>query len=126
MRRLAVMLAALLVSLAGTPALAHFDEADRYTHGACPASAINRVDPVNVVFTSWGTWGRAESQVESHAGWTAASGSAQSFAEHGGCGPMHTQRASGHGSRFHVRVRGQHPDAALGWTVFIELHRVGH
>ena len=123
MHRLALaLLAVALVSLAGTPALAHFDGADRYTHATCPASAANRVDPINVVFTSWGTWGRAESQVESHAGWTATSGSTQSFGEHGSCSPLHTQRASGNGSRFHVRLRGQHPDATLGWTALAAAH----
>ena len=29
---------------------------------------------------------------------------------------MHIQRASGLGSRFHVRVRGQHQDPVLGWV----------
>jgi hypothetical protein len=110
------------VSLAGSPALAHLDTADRYTHNACPPSAANRVDPVNVVFTTWGTWGRAESQIMSHAGWTATSGSTQSFADHGACLPMHAQRASGHGSRFHVRLRGQHPDETLGWTATAAAH----
>ena len=123
MHRLALaLLAAALVSLPGTTALAHFDGADRYTHAACPASAANRTDPVNVVFTSWGTWGRAESQVESHASWTTASGAMQSFGDHDSCSPLHTQRASGDGSRFHVRVRGQHPDATLGWTALAAAH----
>ncbi len=123
MHRLAfALVAALLASFAVTPALAHFDASDPYTHAACPASAANRVDPVNVVFTGWGTWARAASQVESHAGWTATSGSTQFFAEHGGCVPIHAQRASGQGSRFHVRLRGQHPDAALGWTAFASAH----
>jgi hypothetical protein len=111
-----------VVSLAGTPALAHLDTADPYTHSGCPTRAANRVDPINVVFTKWGTWGRAESQVVSHAGWTATSGSIQSFADHGNCFAMHTQRASGHGSRFHVRVRGQHPDAVLGWAAVAAAH----
>ncbi|MGI8479652.1 MAG: hypothetical protein ACR2M2_07320 [Gaiellaceae bacterium] len=123
MHRLAlVVVVASVVALAGTPALAHVDTTDRYTHKACPASAVNRVDPINVVFTSWGTWGRAASQVESHAGWTEASGSAQSFTDHGGCAPMHTQRASGQGSRFHIRLRGQHADAPLGWTATAAAH----
>lgn len=82
----------------------------------------NGIDPINVVFTIWGTWGRAESQVESHAGWTASSGSAQAFTDHGGCVAMHTQRASGHGSRFHIRLRGQHADATLGWTATAAAH----
>jgi len=123
MRRFLAAVAVLfVVLLAGSPALAHFDTADRYTHSACPASAANRVDPINVVFWAWGTWGRVESQIVSHAGWTATSGSTQSFADHGACFAMHTQRASGHGSRFHVRVRGQHPDGMLGWTAAAAAH----
>lgn len=53
-------LAAATLLLAGVPpAAAHFDAAGRYTHGRCPATPSTRVDPVNVVFTGWGTWGRA-------------------------------------------------------------------
>ena len=104
------------------PALAHFDASARYTHRSCPGSAATRVDPINVVFTGWGTWGRAESQIGAHAGWTDGSGTAQSFVDHGGCFAMHAQRASGRGSRFHVRVRGQHPDPALGWTATAAAH----
>jgi hypothetical protein len=126
MRRI-VVLAALATGVAGALvaarlAPAHFDPADPYTHAECPASSANRVDPINVVFTGWGTWGRAVSQIESHLGWTATSGSAQSFADHGRCYAMHAQRASGHGSRFHVRVRGQHKDAELGWTATGDAH----
>jgi hypothetical protein len=124
MRPLAVLLAisgAVLAAGAGV-AHAHFDRGAPYTHEGCPASFENRVDPVNVVFTGWGTWGRAESQIESHAGWTATSGTTHSFVDHGACRPMHTQRASGEGTRFQVRVRGQHPDAALGWTATGDAH----
>lgn len=123
MRRSAFVLAVTSVlALAGTPALAHFDAADPYSHASCPASAANRVDPINVVFTTWGTWGRAVSQIETHAGWTQTTGSAQAFVDHGSCAPMHAQRANGHGSRFHVRLRGQHADAALGWSAAASAH----
>jgi hypothetical protein len=124
MRFLAAVSAILLVVLASRAdaGLAHFDGGAPYTHGSCPAAFENRVDPVNVVFTGWGTWGRAESQIESHAGWTAASGSLQSFVDHEACRPMHTQRASGEGTRLHVRLRGQHPDPALGWTAMGDAH----
>ena len=120
-------LATLLVSVAASlvavvAASAHVDPADPYTHKACPASAENRVDPINVVFTGWGTWGRAVSQIESHVGWTATSGTEQSFTDHGLCYPMHAQRASGEGSRFHVRLRGQHKDASLRWTTWGDAH----
>jgi hypothetical protein len=104
------------------PALGHFDVTDRYTHRSCPASVANRSDPVNVVLTTWGTWGRAGSQIVAHAGWTATSGSTQSFVDHGGCFAMHTQRASGTGSRFHVRLRGQHQDPTLGWVAAASAH----
>jgi hypothetical protein len=114
-------LVALGAALAG-PASAHFDASSRYTHRACPATIENRVDPVNVVFHAWGTWGRVVSQIESHAGWTATSGSTQSFTDHGGCHDAHAQRASGEGTRFHVRVRGQHPDPSLGWTATGDAH----
>ena len=104
------------------PAFAHFDVSDRYTHRSCPATVANRTDPVNVVFTGWGTWGRAESQIESHADWSATTGTTQSFVDHGSCFPMHSQHASGQASRFHVRLRGQHPDAVLGWTTTGDAH----
>jgi hypothetical protein len=119
---LAAVLTALGMAVVGPSALAHFDATGGYTHRECPGTPGNRVDPVNVVFTSWGTWGRAVSQIESHAGWTATSGSSQSFVDHGGCVAMHTQRASGDGSRFHLRIRGQHSDAALGWTATGDAH----
>jgi hypothetical protein len=113
---------ALVALVCAAPALAHFDAASRYTHRACPPSTSTRVDPLNVVFHGWGTWGRAVSQIESHAGWAVTIGSGQFFADHGGCYAMHAQRASGNGSRFHVRVRGQHPDPALGWTATGDAH----
>ena len=124
MRLLAASLAVagLLLGLGGGVAVAHFDAASPYTHAGCPAAVAKRVDPINVVFTGWGTWGRAESQIQSHAGWTATSGSVQSFVDHGACRPMHTQRASGEGTRFHVRLRGQHPDAVLGCTATGDAH----
>jgi len=122
MRLLAAFLATVVVALGAGIGLAHFDAAEQYTHAACPGSFENRVDPVNVVFTGWGTWGRAASQIESHAGWKVTSGSSQSFVDHQACRPLHTQRASGEGTRFHVRVRGQHPDTALGWTATAGAH----
>jgi hypothetical protein len=108
--------------LLASPARAHFDSSSKYTHGACPATPTNRVDPVNVVFVTWGTWGRAVDQIEAHAGWTETSGSSQSFVDHGECYPLHAQRASGTGTRFHLRERGQHPDPALGWTATGDAH----
>lgn len=121
----AVLLVAVLlvaVLLVAASASAHYDASGAYTERSCPDTPDNRVDPVNVVFYGWGTWGRAVSQIESHAGWTETSGSTQSFVDHGSCHPMHAQRASGSGSRFHVRVRGQHPDDLLGWTATGDAH----
>jgi hypothetical protein len=112
--------AATLASAAATSA--HFDASGRYTHRTCPGVAATRSDPVNVVFHAWGTWGRSESQVESHADWRSASGSDQFFLDHGGCSVQHAQRASGEGSRFHVRLRGQLWDQALGWTAAAAAH----
>lgn len=120
-RSLVAGLVALGAALAA-PASAHFDASSRYTHRGCPETAANRVDPINVVFHAWGTWGRAVSQIESHAGWTSTSGSTQSFTDHGACYDAHAQRASGEGTRFHVRVRGQHADPSLGWTATGDAH----
>lgn len=117
----ALALGASVLVLSGV-AHAHFDAGDRYTHAGCPALADNRVDPVNVVFHGWGTWGRAVSQIESHAGWRATTGSAQHFLDHATCRSLHAQRSSGQASRFHVRLRGQHPDATLGWTATGDAH----
>lgn len=122
---LVLSLPAALAALSLTvPAAAHFDGSDRYTHGGCPATTANRVDPLNVLFRAWGTYGRALSQTQSHAGWGNDGGSAQSFVDHSNCAPMHGQRASGSivWSRFHVRVRGQHEDPALGWTATGDAH----
>lgn len=118
-RRLAAasVLLASTALLALSPASAHFDSGSRYTYTSSSCGSGSRVDPINVVFYTWGTWGRAESQVQSHAGWSNTSGSMQYFADHGSCYERHTQRASGCGtcSRYHVRIRGQHPDPTLGW-----------
>jgi hypothetical protein len=109
-----------LVAVAG--AAAHLDQASPYTHLSCPGVAQSRTDPVNVVFHGWGTWGRAQSQVASHAGWDASSGAGQVFVDHGACSPQHAQRASGEGSRYHVRIRGQHWSDALGWAAAGAAH----
>jgi hypothetical protein len=124
MSRIAVLatVIGLVAVVAAARAGAHLDTADRYAHASCPGSVSNRVDPVNVVLHGWGTWGRSVSQVEAHAGWTTASGTMQSFSDHGGCFPQHGQRASGHGSRFHVRLRGQHADPVLGWAALAGAH----
>lgn len=114
--------AALAAAAIAAPAGAHFDSTSRYTYGGCPGTAENRVDPINVVFFAWGTWGRAVSQIESHAGWTNTLGSNEYFVDHGSCYLMHAQRASGTLTRFHVRIRGQHEDDTLGWTTTGDAH----
>lgn len=71
-----------------------------------------------------GDLGRAESQVQTHAGWSNTSGGTQYFSDHGNCYSQHTQRASGCGAcgRYHIRIRGQHEDASLGWTATGAAH----
>jgi hypothetical protein len=119
-----VVPAAFLALALAFPVAAHFDGSDRYTHTGCPASSANRVDPLNVLFRAWGTYGRALAQVQSHAGWADDGGSAQYFVDHASCSLMHGQRASAGmlRSRFHVRVRGQHEDPSLGWTATGDAH----
>jgi hypothetical protein len=119
---LTTLVVTLAVTLVVTPAQAHVDAGEPYTQRSCPGAPEARTDPVNVVFHGWGTWGRAAGQVESHAGWTTTSGSTQSFVDHGTCRPFHAQRASGLGSRFHLRVRGQHRDELLGWISLGAVH----
>lgn len=116
--------AALATLLLAVPAPAHFDGSDRYTHGGCPASSGNRVDPLNILFRAWGTHGRALAQTQSHAGWKDDGGSAQYFVDHSTCSVMHGQRASAGviWSRFHIRVRGQHEEPTLGWTATGDAH----
>jgi hypothetical protein len=121
-RKAAAALIGLLAIGVAAPASAHFDSSSKYTHTGCPATAQNRVDPINVVFVSWGTHGRAVDQIEAHAGWTNTTGSSQAFVDHDACYSMHAQRASGGGTRSHVRVRGQHPDEVLGWTATGDAH----
>jgi hypothetical protein len=118
----ASLLVSLLAAFVAAPASAHLDGAEPYTHNNCASTASTRVDPINIVFHGWGTWGRAVSQIEAHAGWTATSGSYQWFVDDASCYSMHGQRASGEGSRFHVRIRGQHPDETLGWTATGDAH----
>lgn len=119
---LCLALAASCALVAVARATAHFDPVEPYTHRECVADGAARSDPVNVVFHGWGTWGRVEGQIESHAGWTSTSGSTQSFVDHGVCSAQHTQRASGQASRFHVRARGQHWDSTLGWSALAAAH----
>jgi len=122
---LALVLPAVVVALLlAVPAPAHFDGSDRYTHGRCPGTASNRIDPLNVLFRTWGTYGRALSQTETHVGWGDEAGNSQYFVDHATCTLMHGQRASGAAwsSRFHLRVRGQHEDPVLGWTATGDAH----
>ena len=127
MRRpiLVVVGAALLAALAlTTAASAHFDRTGQYTHNGCPGTSSNRVDPINIVFYSWGTWDRAANNLQAHSGWYDTGGSTQYFVDHGSCYTMHTQRASASttSTRFHIRLRGQHSDDILGWTTTGDAH----
>lgn len=112
--------ASLLVTSSAT---AHFDTTSRYTYdGVCGHDS--RVDPLNVAFYTWGTWGRAEDQVQAHAGWSDDGGSHQLFSDHSACYDQHTQRASDgiSSSRYHIRIRGQHDDPSWGWTATGDAH----
>lgn len=121
LRQLLLVLAAALVLVA--PAWAHF-ETGYYTHHDCPADNYDRVDPINVVFYDWGTWDRAVSQTQTHAGWNNSDGSTQTFVDHGNCYSMATQRASAGvwSSRFHIRFHPIHWDDTLGWTTVGDAH----
>jgi hypothetical protein len=107
-----------------TPASAHFDGGSKYTHtdGSNNCDVGSRKDPINVVFYTWGTFGRVDSQIRSHAGWVDTNAAVQEFADHGNCNDMHDDLASGEGSRYHIRFRGQHEDASLGWPAWGNVH----
>jgi len=118
---------ALLVALPASARLgrsSHFDNSAPYTHGGCPGTTSNRIDPLNVVFWDWGTYDRVFSQIQSHAGWNDDGGSSQTFVDHSTCYAMHGQRASSGiaSTRFHIRIRGQHSDPSLGWTATGDAH----
>lgn len=104
-------------------ALAHFNTG-LYTHSNCPADNYDRVDPLNIVFYDWGTWGRAVNQIQAHARWFDDGGSMQTFVDHGDCYNMVTQRASSGvvSTRFHIRLHPIHYDDALGWTTVGDAH----
>jgi hypothetical protein len=117
-----VALIAFAATAAATAALAPQARADfqpgYYTHGSCAGTSASRIDPVNFVYWDWGTWDRAVSQTQTHAGWLNTSGSSQYFFDHGNCYTMTTQRADGGStsSRFHIRYHPIHSDATLRWT----------
>ena len=123
-----VTFAALWIATVGTPALAHLDTTDRYTHRACPGTAANRTDPINVVFTTWGTWGRAESQIEAHAGWTSTSGSPllDDELERRLVAAGHSSSRVWWGNTQSFKQCDGDYAASDGWTAFIGLHQVNH
>lgn len=95
-----------------------------YTHGSCAGTAASRIDPVNFAYWDWGTWDRAVSQTQTHAGWLDTGGSSQYFFDHGNCYTMTAQRADGGtaSSRHHIRFHPIHSDATLGWTTIGDAH----
>lgn len=125
-RRFLGLITALLAATTATLTLAAPAKPDfnsgYYTHDGCPASNYDRIDPINIVFYGWGTWDRAASQIQTHAGWYDQSGSSQAFVDHGNCYGMTTQRASGMYSRFHIRLHPIHYDGGLGWTTVGDAH----
>lgn len=127
--RSAFVVGALALCLVVGPAvaLAHFDTG-LYTHEDCPVSDGDRVDPINFVFTDWGTWDRAERDLEYHMDWTNDQGGPQVFVDHGNCYEMTTQRASTcflggfDCDRNHIRLHPIHFDDGLGWTTVGDAH----
>lgn len=111
------------MALVVAPASAHFDASDKFTHAdnAGCASGSHK-DPINVVFYTWGTYGRVDSQIRSHAGWVDTGAESQEFADHGYCYDMHDDLADGEGTRNHIRFRGQHSDTSLGWPAWGGVH----
>ncbi len=97
-----------------------------YTHNRCPIDPPDsRVDPINVVFYTWGTWDRVVRSVEYHAGWENEGGSTQYFADtHGGCFVMSAQRASASvtSTRFHVRLHQVVHDPYYGYVTVGDAH----
>jgi len=119
------LLGVLVIALVGTTqaALAHF-QTGVYTWSKC-GSGGHRVDPINIVFYSWGNTAQTVEQIVHHAGWTNSSGSSQSFKSHGSCGAMQAQRASGGlvSSRYHIRLRQTpHTVQGLGTTTVGDAH----
>lgn len=80
-----VLLAVLVVTgliaafAAVTPAARADFQPGYYTHGSCAGTSASRIDPINFVYWEWGTWDRAVSQTQSHAGWFDTGGSSQYF-----------------------------------------------
>lgn len=99
-----------------------------YTHhdSTCAQTHANHVDPINFVFYDWGTWDRAVSQMQTHAGWTDLGGSTQWFTDHNNtrCNEQKTQAADGDvfNSRFHIRLHPIDYDDVLGWTTVGDAH----
>src|SRR6266545_7311827 len=79
---------------------------------------------LGVAFYDWGTWGRAVSQIQSHAGWTDQGGSNQTFVDHGNCYDMIAQAADGGtlSTRNHIRLHPIHEDPVYGWTTVGDAH----
>lgn len=120
-----LVVAAVITAIAAATPSARADfQPGYYTHGSCAGTSASRIDPINFVYWDWGTWDRAASQTQSHAGWTDTGGSSQYFFDHGNCYTMTTQRASGGvaSSRYHIRLHPIHSDAALGWTTIGDAH----
>ena len=135
--RCALALGFLAVSLVAVicvqPAKAHF-QVNAYTHKGCPATAANRIDPINVVFYDWGTVDRAFSQTKSHTmpsypfNWKSGQGgSSQKFQDHQGqtCVNQTYHLASNPfdiSPRHHIRLHPIHQDANWGWTTVGDAH----
>lgn len=91
-----------LFALAPSSAFADFNTS-YYTYNTCDSPRTQK-DPVNVVFYGSRAWqSNTTNHVQGHTGWDNTSGSSQVTFSHGYCRGM-TTRASGSGSRFHIRM----------------------
>ena len=98
------------LATAGSAVALGIGESGNYSkQNGCPSGG-NSIDPVGVVFHgSKGHAHGAASAVEHHAGWSVTIGGSQGLNDHQGngnytCRGTDHQRASGHLSRFHVRL----------------------
>lgn len=117
-----VVAAAVALFVTTAPGGTHF-QTYPYTLSACPAGSSREVDPVNFVFTQYGTGPVMDSQIGQYTNWDANGGTEQQFSSHNSCGPMYAQKATAcwDGTSFctrnHIRVKKTYDDdATLGTT----------
>jgi hypothetical protein len=137
---LGLMVLACAFGLSLAPTAAAIPNFAFYTHGGCPATEGNRIDPVNLMYFNWGTWDRATNQTDTHAadayqpewfshgsawpGWVG-----QAFKDNGTCYPadqggtvIHMATDDWIYSRVHFREHPIPHDNSWGWTTIIDGH----